>query len=202
VFAAASLSLSGTLAPQDAYSAKADHPAAIRPLDDERSTNDAAVAIIAAHARQGSTAAPTANALLGNKTYDQALIASARFAFFEQVLPPESALSKRIATALTGARVDDEAVDIAKAAAADASTIANRLALPGTARVMFSSDGLLTLQWRREDRGVALLFAGDKTASIAFKRPGQLYAENGLEVRIDEDMPAEFFDAIEAFVAA
>jgi len=57
---------------------------------------------------------------------------------------------------------------------------------------MFSDDGILTLQWHRGDYGVALLFAGDGIASIAFSTPRQFYAENGIEMLVSEDFPIQF----------
>jgi hypothetical protein len=41
-----------------------------------------------------------------------------------------------------------------------------------------------------------LLFAGDGVASIAFRRPGHLYAENGMDADISDKLPIEFTEAI------
>jgi len=52
------------------------------------------------------------------------------------------------------------------------------------------------LQWQRGEFGVALIFAGDGEASIAFRRPGQFYAENGIEVAISQELPSKFSEAL------
>ena len=67
-------------------------------------------------------------------------------------------------------------------------------------RVMISDDGILTLQWQHNELGVALLFAGDGTVSIAFRSPGRFYAEGGIEVSVDEPLPAEFHEALRRII--
>ncbi len=71
-----------------------------------------------------------------------------------------------------------------------------RAKLNGQPLVMFADDGILTLQWQRGDHGLALIFAGDGEVSIAFKKPRQLYAQNGIEVKITEELPASFHYAM------
>jgi hypothetical protein len=61
---------------------------------------------------------------------------------------------------------------------------------------MFADDGILTLQWQRGQYGVALIFAGDGEVSIAFRKPGQLYAQNGLDIKITAGLPASFYEAL------
>jgi hypothetical protein len=95
------------------------------------------------------------------------------------------------------ARIDDENVAIADAAMADALSMLRHVYLRGSPQVTFSDDGILGLQWQTDNHGVAIIFAGDGIASIAFKRPGQFYAENGLEVAVSEDFPDEFNKALE-----
>jgi hypothetical protein len=56
-----------------------------------------------------------------------------------------------------------------------------RVNLGGPPHISLSDDGILALQWQRGEYGVALLFAGDGVASISFRRPGQFYAENGIQ---------------------
>jgi hypothetical protein len=196
VFVAASLTLPPTLATQDVYSIRRDRPYSARTLDSYRSANDAILAVLAARSQRGSTAAPAANTALSTATYDQMVTAAARFAYFDPAVAQANALGQRISAEFAKAAIDADAADAAKAAVADALAVVGRTQLAGSPRIMFSREGVLTLQWKRDDRGVALLFAGDKAASIAFKRPGQLYAENGLEAPIDEDLPKAFLDVV------
>ena len=102
-------------------------------------------------------------------------------------------LEERSATAL-----DPEGLNVAKAAQEDAITLLRRNRLANQPRVMFSSDGMLTLQWQRGTLGVALILAGDGIVSIAFRRPGQFYAEKGIDVPVSGPLPAEFFDVLTA----
>lgn len=107
----------------------------------------------------------------------------------------EPTLARLIRIALLTAEIDVEERASAAAAAEDAVVMVKRNGLSG-ARVMFSEDGILTLQWQHADRGAALVFAGDQMASIAFRHPGQLYAENGIEVGITDPLPKVFAEAL------
>jgi hypothetical protein len=91
------------------------------------------------------------------------------------------------------AQVDDENLEAANDATTDATTLALISKFSELPRVMFSDDGILTLQWQRGEFGAALIFAGDGMVSIALKRPGQFYAENGMDVAISEELPGEFY---------
>jgi hypothetical protein len=91
------------------------------------------------------------------------------------------------------AEVDDENMEAANDAARDATTLALSSTFADVPRVMFSDDGILTLQWQRGEFGAALIFAGDGMVSIALKRPGQFYAENGMDVAISDELPGEFY---------
>jgi len=107
-----------------------------------------------------------------------------------------SGLADLIIAKRSSAEVDESGVIVANAAVDDAVKVVQRRDLGGAPRVMFSEDGVLALQWQRDEYGVALIFAGDGMVSIAFRRPGQLYAENGIEVSVSEDLPPEFRDVL------
>jgi hypothetical protein len=104
-------------------------------------------------------------------------------------------LSERPNVELSGADAK-----LADAATKDAVKLVRRAKLGGNPRIMFSDDGILTLQWQRGEYGLALIFAGDGTASIAFRRPDQFYAENGIEIAISDDLPAAFTEAMTAIL--
>jgi hypothetical protein len=116
----------------------------------------------------------------------------------EHGVASRSSLAKIIIAERLRSDVDAECSAIADAAKQEAVAIVQRWNLSGDPRVMFSDDGVLTLQWQRDEYGVALIFAGDGMASIAFRRPGQLYAENGIDVAINENIPKQFADAMAA----
>jgi hypothetical protein len=117
------------------------------------------------------------------------------------ITPAKSGLADRIAAERSAAAIDKECFETADAAARDAQVLFQRQTPGGSPRIMFSEEGILTLQWQRGEYGLALIFAGDGIASIAFKRPGQLYAENGLEVAIFDDLPTEFNEALAALLS-
>jgi len=94
------------------------------------------------------------------------------------------------------ATIDPDVRELSDAAVRDAKQVVDHVKLRGEPRVMFADDGILTLQWQRGDYGVALLFAGDGEVSIAFKKPAQLYAQNGIDVKVTENLPSAFYDAL------
>lgn len=107
-----------------------------------------------------------------------------------------SPLAGLIAVERSVAEIEPSHLIVADAAMNDALAVVNRANLDGSPNVMFSEDGILTLQWQRGEFGVALIFAGDGTASIAFRRPGQLYAQNGIDIAVSDDLPQAFNDAL------
>ena len=100
------------------------------------------------------------------------------------------------------ATVDPNCIEIADAATRDAIIMVRNHELGGNPNVLLSEDGILALQWQRGEYGVALLFAGDGFASISFRRPGQFYAENGLDVALSDDLPRSFNDALKTILSA
>jgi hypothetical protein len=101
-------------------------------------------------------------------------------------------LGERIGAARASANIDAECAAIADAAMKDAVQLVSYRHLEGVPRIMFSGDGILTIQWQRGDFGVALIFVGEGQVSIGFRRPGQLYAENGLDIGIYDELPSPF----------
>jgi hypothetical protein len=57
-------------------------------------------------------------------------------------------------------------------------------------------------QWERGQNGVALIFAGDGVASIAFTRPGLRYAENGIDISVTDGLPDTFTAALAAVISS
>jgi hypothetical protein len=107
-----------------------------------------------------------------------------------------SALADLIMVERSVATIDRESISIADAAASDAITFVQRVQLDGLPEATFSDDGILGLQWQSSDYGAALIFAGDGVVSIAFRRPGQFYAENGIEISVSDELPIEFTEAL------
>jgi hypothetical protein len=99
------------------------------------------------------------------------------------------------------AEVDENSAAAADVATRDAEVVVRRANLGGNPQIMFSEDGILSLQWQRDQYGVALVFAGDGLASIAFRHPDQLYAENGIEISVDDDLPQSFHEALAVVLA-
>jgi hypothetical protein len=112
----------------------------------------------------------------------------------------DSRLAELIAAERLIAKIDNGNLAIADAATHDAMIMVRRVKLGGTPHILLSDDGILALQWQRGEYGVALLFAGDGMASISFRRPGQFYAENGIDVPIYDYLPASFNEALAAIL--
>lgn len=81
-------------------------------------------------------------------------------------------------------------------AISDAATLIRNNDLQGSPQILLSDDGLLTIEWHRGNRGAMLLFAGDGIVTIAIRRPGVGYAENGEDAPLDGKLPQSFYDAI------
>jgi hypothetical protein len=116
----------------------------------------------------------------------------------DPLAPGVCPLADHIKLERASAEIDEENLGIANAAMADALVLIRRGKIDGAPRIMFSEDGILTLQWQRGEFGVALVFGGDGEASIAFRRPGQLYAENGIDVEISRQLPSKFYEVLRA----
>jgi hypothetical protein len=108
----------------------------------------------------------------------------------------ENPIAERILEQRAITAIDPQCNSIADAAVQDALNTVRRNGPAGTPLVMFSEDGILSLQWDHEEYGVGLIFAGDGLASIVFRRPGQFYAENGIEVPAAGNLPQSFKDAL------
>jgi hypothetical protein len=112
-----------------------------------------------------------------------------------------SEIASKIAAERTTAVIDAGCSEIADAAAVDAIKLVDRNRLPGIPHVIFSNDGILALQWERGEEGTALMFAGDGLASIVFRTPAQFYAENGVDVTIEDELPVRFTQALARIVS-
>jgi hypothetical protein len=109
---------------------------------------------------------------------------------------PNWELADLIKTERAHARIDDESLGVADAAATDALTMLRHVPLDVSPQVTFSDDGTLGLQWQRSEYGVALIFTGGGAVSVAFRRPGLFYAENGIDFAVSDDLPVEFSEAL------
>jgi hypothetical protein len=112
--------------------------------------------------------------------------------------PPESKIVDLVIARRSAAEVEPENAGVADAAASDAVKLIERAKLNVVPKVTFSDDGLLSLQWQRGDRGVVLVLCGDGTVSIGFRRPGQYYAENGIELLVTDDLPPNYMEDLAA----
>jgi hypothetical protein len=109
---------------------------------------------------------------------------------------PRSLLMEAIQAERQSSFIDEDCIDAANAAAAQAKAVVQRENLGGHPRVMFSDDGILVLQWQKEAYGVALIFAGDGTVSVSRRGPGRLYSDNDLEMSVNESIPPDIRSAI------
>jgi hypothetical protein len=115
-----------------------------------------------------------------------------------QLDAPSSNLLSQIQAARLKAKVDPEFVRTADAAVADAANLLQANSFSHPPKLSISDEGILALQWQQDQQGVLLMLAGDGEASIAFWKPGQLYAENGVESPVTEKLPAIFYETLAA----
>lgn len=106
----------------------------------------------------------------------------------------------QIRSTLDSGKIDDEDVAAAARSVEEAIAFLRRNNLPGRPRVMMSDDGVLTLQWRNDTVGAALIFAGDGTVSVAVKNAEKSYSTSLKDLPLDAAVPVEFVDTVEAIV--
>ena len=109
-------------------------------------------------------------------------------------------MASRISAKREAATLSSEGVATADSATRDAIIFVERNFLPENPNILFSDDGILALQWQSGDYGAALLFVGDGIASIALRKPGQYYAQNGIDIGIEDDLPAQFLEVLARIV--
>jgi hypothetical protein len=159
--------------------------------------------IFVSHVTPSATPRYATTPKLDTAAYQASLHVRLPITTFSSIIQPSVAvptLADLITAERIIAKIDEANVGVADAAARDAVAIVRRANLCGTPLIMFSHDGILALQWQRGEYGVALVFAGDGEASISFRRPGQLYAENGIDVAITDDLPVRFNEALSAIL--
>ena len=63
-------------------------------------------------------------------------------------------------------------------------------------RVMFSADGIVTLQWRRPNLGAALIFAGDGTVEPVINNGTQTYLDSMDAMSLTDPLPKQIADIV------
>jgi hypothetical protein len=105
-------------------------------------------------------------------------------------------IRQRILTAFLQASVDREVLPTAVVAAAEAAQFAERNLASHSPRISISSDGIVTLQWRKPGRGAALIFVGDGTATAMINAGTKTYLDNGIEFLLKNGLPTEFANVL------
>lgn len=82
-------------------------------------------------------------------------------------------------------------------AMSDAATLIRRNSdLPGHPQILISDDDILTIEWHRDGQGALLLFDGDGSVTLSFRRPGAGYGENCSCFPVDGELPQAFREAL------
>jgi hypothetical protein len=84
----------------------------------------------------------------------------------------------------------------ADAAISDAVEFVQRELPDGRPRVQLTEDGVITLQWRNEDVGVLMVFAGGGTVTYSIRTPGTSYASGARELSLQSPLPDELLRVI------
>ncbi|MEY9494520.1 hypothetical protein ABIF33_003540 [Bradyrhizobium elkanii] len=76
-------------------------------------------------------------------------------------------LEKLVSFERNSTDIDEECVGYADAAVREAISVIRRHNLSSAENIMMSQDGILSIQWRRRDRGAAMAFTGDGMVAIS-----------------------------------
>jgi hypothetical protein len=110
--------------------------------------------------------------------------------------PVHSGLGDRIRAVYESTTLDEDALELARRAVNDAIAFVDYNLPEGTPIVMLSDDGVLTLQWRLDDRGVMIVFTGDGTGTYSIKEPAGYYAVGAKEFSLVEGLDEQIRAAI------
>jgi hypothetical protein len=113
-----------------------------------------------------------------------------------------SSLPAGIEAAFPSASVDPEYEEVARHATSDATVLARREFPTSHPVIELAEDGVLTLQWQSESKGLIIVFTGDGTATYSVKELGGRYATNGTEFELKAGLPAGARAAIEEIEGA
>ena len=116
--------------------------------------------------------------------------------------PVHSRLAKKIRAVYEIAELEKDAAEPARRAVNDAIKFVDFNLPGGEPLVMLSDDGVLSLQWRRGERGVMLLFPGDGTGTYSIKEPGGSYAIGARDFPLEAGLVEEVRAAIDTREAA
>jgi hypothetical protein len=100
-----------------------------------------------------------------------------------------SNLASAIEALLPKTAVGPECEADARSAVADAAQFA-RTALPDSdPEKELTDEGILTLQWKKDQSGLILVFTGDGTGTYSVKQPGSWYAASAEEFQLTDGLP-------------
>lgn len=84
-------------------------------------------------------------------------------------------------------RLNVEEISMASGGIEDAYHVIRSINLQKAPKVEVNTEGLVTLQWQRQDRGILLVFHGDKSFTCSTKEPGMYYIDSYEEFSILRD---------------
>lgn len=114
----------------------------------------------------------------------------------------ETAMARLMRRARDNRVVDEDSTQDAADALYDGLKFADLLASYAPPRVGFSTDGVLTLEWLRDGRGVLMTFPGGGTATYSTKAAGGFYSTLITEFLISGGVPDELGTALEQLAGA
>ena len=129
-------------------------------------------------------------------TYDESYVNFVAEKNKVHILRKSGTLIEEIRREHASAEIDLSQSDVANRSADDAVQMVERLNLDGNPRVMQSSDGILTLEWRKKDEGLALIFAGDGNVGISIRQNGGFYECFGSEIKVTHELPDEIAEML------
>ena len=120
----------------------------------------------------------------------------------KHVIAASGKLTTSMRSVHSNAAIDQEYRQDAYEALDDGLRLSEALDAFGLPNVGLSADGVLTLEWTRDDRGALVAFTGGGTATFAVRSPGRFYSSLITEFLVSEGVPVHLRSALEQMTSA
>ena len=118
-----------------------------------------------------------------------------------QIRSPAVQEIRRKVTCWLAGNHEQAEVEAALNARDQAVTLLDSCRLLGRPEVEVSDDGMVSMEWQKDERGVLLVFAGDGTASYSSRGPDGFYSSRIIEFEVGTSLPEGAAGAIAALAS-
>ncbi len=105
-----------------------------------------------------------------------------------------------VAKALNGVDIEEPYVLFAAEAISDALKMTRRYDLRDAQNIFMTEDGVLTLQWRKGDRGAAMIFTGEGKVAISTASTEKSYSQSPTSINVSDALPIAFISTLQSLV--